>query len=102
MPGEFVAGWIKRGPSGIIGTNKPDAAETVAGMLDEVQGGGARAPEQPEPEAMVELLESRQVRYVTFEDWRKLDQVETMEGEKQGRPRVKVVRVERMLEIMGR
>ena len=102
MPGEFVAGWIKRGPSGIIGTNKPDAAETVAGMLDEVQGGGARAPEKPEPEAMVELLESRQVRYVTFEDWRKLDEVETMEGEKQGRPRVKVVRVERMLEIMGR
>ncbi|MCK5488533.1 MAG: NADP oxidoreductase, partial [Gemmatimonadetes bacterium] len=102
VPGLYAVGWIKRGPSGIIGTNKPDAAETVAGMLDEVQGGGALVPEQPEPEAMIELLESRQVRYVTFEDWRKLDEVETMEGEKQGRPRVKVVRVERMLEIMGR
>ncbi len=102
IPGEYVAGWIKRGPSGIIGTNKPDAVETVAAMLEEVGEGGARIPERPEPEAVTDLMESRGVRYVTFEDWRKLDEVETMEGEKQGRPRVKVVRVERMLEIMGR
>ncbi len=102
VPGEFVAGWIKRGPSGIIGTNKPDAVETVAGMLAEVAETRARAPERPEPAAMLELLESRGIRYVTFDDWRKLDRVETMEGEKQGRPRVKVVGVDRMLEIMGR
>ena len=102
IPGEFAAGWIKRGPSGIIGTNKPDAAETVAGMLEEVADGNTRAPEHPDPAAVIELLEARGIRYVTFEDWRKLDEVETMEGEKQGRPRVKVVQVERMLEIMGR
>ena len=102
IPGEYVAGWIKRGPSGIIGTNKPDAVETVAAMLEEVGRGEARIPERPEPEAVTDLMEARGVRYVTFEDWRKLDEVETMEGEKQGRPRVKVVRVERMLEIMGR
>lgn len=102
VPGEFAAGWIKRGPSGIIGTNKPDAAETVAGMLEEVADGRARAPERPDPAAVIELLEARGIRYVTFEDWRKLDEVETMEGEKQGRPRVKVVQVERMLESMGR
>ncbi len=102
VAGEYVAGWIKRGPSGIIGTNKPDAAETVAAMLEDLGGSGGRVPERPEPEAMTELLESRGLRYVTFEHWRKLDEVETMEGEKQGRPRVKVVRVERMLEIMGR
>ena len=71
-------------------------------MLEEVGEGEARIPERPEPEAVTDLMESRGVRYVTFEDWRKLDEVETMEGEKQGRPRVKVVRVERMLEIMGR
>ena len=102
VPGEFVAGWIKRGPSGIIGTNKPDAAETVACMLEEVTGGGVRDPERPQPESVFDFLESRAVRYVTFDDWRRLDQVETMEGEKQGRPRVKVVRVARMLELMGR
>jgi ferredoxin--NADP+ reductase len=102
VPGEFVAGWIKRGPSGIIGTNKPDAAETVACMLDEVAGGAVRDPERPHPASVTDLLETRGIRYVTFDDWRRLDAVETMEGEKQGRPRVKVVKVERMLEIMGR
>jgi ferredoxin--NADP+ reductase len=102
IPGEFVAGWIKRGPSGIIGTNKPDAAETVSKMLEEIARGEFRAPAQPDPTAIVELLKSRSVRYVTFDDWRKLDEVETMEGEKQRRPRVKIVRVEQMLTIMGR
>jgi ferredoxin--NADP+ reductase len=102
ISGEFVAGWIKRGPSGIIGTNKPDAAETVAGMLEEVAENRARTPDLPDSAGIVELLESRGIRYVTFDDWRKLDHVETMEGEQQGRPRVKVVRVDRMLEIMGR
>jgi ferredoxin--NADP+ reductase len=102
VPGEYVAGWIKRGPSGIIGTNKPDAVETVTAMLEDIESGGERVPERPGLEAVTELLESRRVRYVTFEDWQKLDEAETMEGEKQGRPRVKVVRVERMLDIMGR
>ncbi|NNK48956.1 MAG: FAD-dependent oxidoreductase [Gemmatimonadetes bacterium] len=102
VPGEFVAGWIKRGPSGVIGTNKPDAVETVAAMLDEVTGGDAREPASPDPSAIVALLESRGVRYVTFDDWRKLDEFETMRGDEQGRPRVKIVQVERMLEIMGR
>jgi ferredoxin--NADP+ reductase len=102
VPREFVAGWIKRGPTGIIGTNKPDAAETVACMLEEVAAGAVLEPERPQAASVVDLLESRGVRYVTFDDWRRLDEVETMEGEKQGRPRVKVVRVARMLEIMGR
>jgi ferredoxin--NADP+ reductase len=102
IPGEYVAGWIKRGPSGIIGTNKPDAVETVTAMLEDIESGGERTTERPGPEAVTELLNARGVRYVTFEDWQKLDEAETMEGEKQGRPRVKVVRVERMLDIMGR
>ena len=102
IPGEFVAGWIKRGPSGIIGTNKPDAVETVGEMLEEVRKGSLRSPDRPEPSAIVELLDGRAVRYVTFDDWRKLDEVETMEGAEQGRPRIKVVQVERMLTIMGR
>ncbi len=102
IAGEFVSGWIKRGPSGIIGTNKPDAAETVAGMLEELGRGETLNPQSPEPEAVIELLESRSVRYVSFDDWRKLDEHETKEGRPRGRPRVKVVDVERMLEIMGR
>jgi ferredoxin--NADP+ reductase len=100
--GEFAVGWIKRGPSGIIGTNKPDAAETVESMLEEVKRGWVRQPENPEPSAIDALLESRGVRFVTFEDWRRLDEAEIAAGAACGRPRVKVVRVERMLEIMGR
>lgn len=102
VPGEFAVGWIKRGPSGIIGTNKPDAAETVESMLDEVEQGRVRPPEKPAPSAIDALLESRGVRFVTFEDWRRLDEAEIAAGAATGRPRVKVVRVERMLEIMGR
>jgi ferredoxin--NADP+ reductase len=102
VPGEFVAGWIKRGPSGIIGTNKPDAAETVASMLEEVEAGRTRSPASPEPSAVEELLESRGVRFVTFSDWRRLDEAEVAAGTPFGRPRVKVVHVDRMLEIMER
>ncbi len=100
VPREYVAGWIKRGPTGIIGTNKPDAAETVTSMLEEVSGDALREPESPEPEAIPGLLSDRRVRFVTFDDWRRLDAAERAEGERQGRPRVKVVRVEEMLRIM--
>ncbi len=100
VPREYVAGWIKRGPTGIIGTNKPDAAETVTSMLEEVSGDALREPESPEPEAIPGLLSDRRVRFVTFDDWRRLDAAERAEGERQGRPRVKVVRVEDMLRIM--
>ena len=100
VPREYVAGWIKRGPTGIIGTNKPDAAETVTSMLEEVSGDALREPESPEPEVIPGLLSERRVRFVTFDDWRRLDAAERAEGERQGRPRVKVVRVEEMLRIM--
>jgi len=102
LPGEFVAGWIKRGPSGIIGTNKPDAVETVTCMEEDVAEGRMLEPDRSEPAAVSELLESRGVRFVSFDDWRRLDEFETAEGARQGRPRVKVVRIERMLEIMER
>jgi len=100
VPREYVAGWIKRGPTGIIGTNKPDAAETVTSMLEEVSGDALPEPESPEPEAIPGLLSDRHVRFVTFDDWRRLDAAERAEGERQGRPRVKVVHVEEMLRIM--
>ena len=100
VAGEYVAGWIKRGPTGIIGTNKPDAAETVRSMLEELSGGAVREPGSPEPEAIPGLLADRRVRFVTFDDWRRLDAAERAEGQRQGRPRVKVVRVEDMLRMM--
>lgn len=95
LPGVYAAGWIKRGPSGVIGTNKADAKETVetllADPLPEVPAERAR------PEAFTRLLRSRGVRYVSFEDWLALDAQETRAGSECGRPRVKVTRLEAML-----
>jgi ferredoxin/flavodoxin---NADP+ reductase len=67
LPGEYVAGWIKRGPTGVIGTNKADAAETVRALLEDLTG---RASKRSSIET---LLESRGVRAVTYEDWLGID-----------------------------
>lgn len=96
-PGLYVAGWIKRGPSGVIGTNKADAMKTVEALL---------ADPLPEPadasdEAVPALLRDRGVPWVDFEGWLRLDAAETDHGAPAGRPRVKVVSVEEMLRRAG-
>lgn len=95
LVGEYVVGWAKRGPSGVIGTNKPDAVETVALMLADL----AHTPPapQPDPLAIDALLEERQLNFVTIEGWRILDQLETENGKAQGKPRVKFTRIQDML-----
>jgi ferredoxin--NADP+ reductase len=99
--GHYTAGWIKRGPSGVIGTNKKCAQETVDHLLADTGEGRLLAPESPEPAAVEELLAERGVRFVSFEDWQAIDQAEVGRGEPHGRPRVKFVRVEEMLEALG-
>ena len=99
--GHYTAGWIKRGPSGVIGTNKKDALETVRHLLDDVAAGTLLEPESPAPDAVEQLLADRGVRFVTFEDWQAIDQAEVGRGEPHGRPRVKFVRVEEMLDTVG-
>jgi ferredoxin--NADP+ reductase len=96
--GQYVAGWIKRGPSGVIGTNKPDAAETVDNMMADVAAGKINQPAHPEPEAIEKLLEARKPDYFSYADWQALDELETAAGEAQGRPRVKFVTIKEMLE----
>ena len=96
LPGEYVTGWIKRGPSGLIGTNKADSVETVKSLLED-------APNLPpaaegDPDAVEALLRERNVRYVTMDDWMEIEKYETTLGEAQGRPRVKIVHIEEMLE----
>jgi ferredoxin--NADP+ reductase len=96
--GHYTAGWIKRGPSGVIGTNKKDAQETISHLLADVRDGVLLAPESPDPTAVEDLLSERGIRFVSFEDWQAIDQAEVGRGEPHGRPRVKFVRVEEMLE----
>jgi ferredoxin--NADP+ reductase len=99
--GHYAAGWIKRGPSGVIGTNKKDALETVRHLIADVESGTLLAPDSPEPAAVEELLAERGIRFVSFEDWQEIDRAEVGRGEPHGRPRVKFVRVEEMLDALG-
>ncbi|HEX2265967.1 MAG TPA: NADP oxidoreductase, partial [Solirubrobacterales bacterium] len=99
--GHYTAGWIKRGPSGVIGTNKKDALETVQNLFEDVEAQKLLSPENPDPAAVEALLAERGIRYVSFEDWQAIDQAEVGRGEPHGRPRVKFVRVEEMLDTVG-
>jgi ferredoxin--NADP+ reductase len=99
--GHYTAGWIKRGPSGVIGTNKKDALETVQHLLADIGSGTLLDPADPDPGAIEELLAARGVRFVSFEDWQAIDEAEVGRGEPHGRPRVKFVRVEEMLGALG-
>src|SRR5262245_28982983 len=100
--GEYTAGWIKRGPTGVIGTNKPDAAETVAGMLEDAAAGRVLEPIEPEAAAVDRLVRSRQPRCVSYEDWKRLDALEVERGRRAGRPRVKFTRLADMQAALGR
>ncbi|MEJ2666139.1 MAG: FAD-dependent oxidoreductase [Deinococcales bacterium] len=95
VPGEYVAGWIKRGPTGVIGTNKADAIETVEQLLaDELP---AVSAEDASAAAIDQLLRTRGVRAFDFEHWMALDKHEQEAGKASGRPRVKVTAVDDML-----
>jgi ferredoxin--NADP+ reductase len=98
--GEYVVGWAKRGPTGVIGTNKPDSIESVNSMFEDLQKGKLPACENPDPQAIVALLQERGVRYVTAEEWRVIDAYEIGAGKPQGRPRVKLVAADEMLGVL--
>ena len=102
LAGEYTAGWIKRGPSGVIGTNIPDALETVECMMADLAKGNVLAPAQPQAEAVEKLIKERQPNYFTYTDWLTLDEIEVARGKEAGRPRVKFTTVEEMLAALGR
>ena len=87
IPGLYCAGWIKRGPTGVIGTNKKDGTETVDRLLED-----ARAGVLPEPVggSIDALLAERGVEVVTSAGWEAIDALERARGQEQGRPRVKL------------
>jgi ferredoxin--NADP+ reductase len=110
LPGEYVVGWIKRGPSGVIGTNKKDAQETVDAMLADLTPDGdgdgsapapaaTHTPASPDPAAVEQLLRARQPELVTYSGWEAIDRHERALGEPAGRPRVKLTRIEELLRV---
>jgi ferredoxin--NADP+ reductase len=98
LAGEYVTGWIKRGPTGIIGTNKRDAQETVDALLADLDSGSLGEPSQPGREGVEELLAERRPDHVTYAGWEAIDRAEREAGEPHGRPRVKLCSFEELLE----
>ncbi len=89
-PGVYCTGWIKRGPSGIIGTNKKDATETVDELLADARAARLPTPAHSSREAIDALLASRGIEVVDEAGWQRIDAAERSRGEAQGRPRVKL------------
>jgi len=101
VTGEYVVGWIKRGPSGIIGTNKPDSYETARILVEDAAAGKLLTPTEPTREAFEAFIRRQQPEVVSFEDWQLLDQAELANGAAVGRPRIKFSRVEDMLAALA-
>ncbi len=97
QPGEYVAGWIKRGPSGVIGTNKKCAADTVQRLLEDHHAGRLNAPTADDD--IEHWLCDRVPSLVTWQGWERIDAHERALGAPHRRPRVKLVDVEAMTAI---
>ena len=98
MAGVYAAGWIKRGPSGVIGTNKKCAQETVTLLLEDLAAGRLADP-AGSAEAFAALLAERHADRIGYEGWQAIDAHERALGEPQGRPRVKLTRTEELLQV---
>jgi ferredoxin--NADP+ reductase len=98
----YCAGWIKRGPTGIIGTNKKDATETINLLLEDIEEGRVQHREDATPDAVEALLAERGVHAVVYAGWTSIDELERAAGEKLGRPRVKLRTWEELLEAAER
>jgi len=101
LPGVYAVGWIKRGPTGILGTNKRDAHETVSGLVEDLRSGALGAPERPGREAIDALLAERRQDLVTVEGWRAIDAHEVQRGQAAQRPRVKLASRDELLAAAG-
>jgi len=102
LPGIYTVGWIKRGPTGVIGTNKLDAIETVKAMLADIANNEILTPELPTADAAVKMVQARQPQFILFTDWLHLDRLEIERGVPENRPRMKFSVIEEMLSNVGR
>lgn len=98
VPGIYTAGWIKRGPSGIIGTNRACAVQTVGSLMDDLNNFPS---DRMGTEALAGILKERGVRSIDFAEWQRIDAEEVSQGEPKGKPREKFTRREEMLQVLG-
>jgi ferredoxin/flavodoxin---NADP+ reductase len=99
LRGEYAVGWIKRGPSGVIGTNKKCAADTVTAILDDAGAHALNVPGRPDRDTIEPWLRERAPALVTWSGWQAIDHHERGRGEASGRPRVKLTDVDDMVAV---
>ena len=95
VPNTFVTGWIKRGPSGVIGTNRSDSIETVASCLSTLD-----AAEQKNTADIEQTLTAQNIQYISYKDWKIIDQAEIVNGQKIGKPREKFTSLNDILDLL--
>jgi len=99
VEGQYVVGWIKRGPSGVIGTNKKDAQETIDHLFEDLAANHVPEPALADGTSIEELLAERSPdTVVSFQGWEAIDAAEKGRGEPLGRPRLKFCRIDEMVE----
>jgi ferredoxin--NADP+ reductase len=97
LPGVYAVGWIKRGPTGILGTNKRDAEETVSCLVEDLAAGALPEPPSGGREQIDALLAQRKPDLVTADGWRAIDAHELEGGRSQERPRLKLASRDELL-----
>ncbi|SHH10851.1 FAD-dependent oxidoreductase [Cognatishimia maritima] len=99
VPGLYVVGWIKRGPSGVIGTNRACSVDTVSAVLDDLRAETRKDEELGRRDALIKSLSELPTDYVDFSRWERIDTLEREEGARRGKPREKFTRVQSMLDV---
>lgn len=105
VPGMYTAGWLKRGPTGVIVSTMSDAYETADTLAQDVQDGKAMLPSQGDKAGaagLSDLFKARNIRPVSYRDWKKIEAAEFASGEALGKPREKLFRVQDMLAILDK
>ncbi|MER1967316.1 FAD-dependent oxidoreductase [Castellaniella sp. GW247-6E4] len=100
LPNEFVTGWAKRGPSGTVGTNRQDSAETVATLLKSWASSGDGPDAASTKADITEILRERNIKFTTWNDWMSIDDKELSAGRAQNRPRVKFQSLDDMMDCL--
>ena len=93
-----MVGWIKRGPSGVIGTNKKDAQETVDMIFEDIEA-DALQRRRADSDFLPSTLTKRGIYFIEYDGWRAIDELETARGSEQGRPRVKLTSLDEMIRV---
>ena len=102
LPGHYVVGWAKRGPTGLIGSNSPDSKATVEHLMADLDGATAAALSAADVERTGALLDERGVAWIDYDDWRRYDAWEREEGAAVGKVRAKQISVDAIVTVMQR